>query len=185
MKKITQKEQELLENEYVLAINDVLHAVIAGSFSKSKMNATTKKRIKELVKNLDEKNEKLNELYLKTSYMLLQSWFKDTDVDAFTFEFNYNDEDILLLEYDLFRKSGQKDESGEDLFEAGIINEVFEQRLESRTDDEDKVLIKIFNASIYDEVIIEKNQTYESFKEKFDLTQSVRFELLVNLDDFR
>ena len=69
MKKITLKEQELLENEYVLAINDVLHAVISGSFSKSKMNATTKKKIKELVKVLDEKNEELNELYLKKSYL--------------------------------------------------------------------------------------------------------------------
>lgn len=185
MKKITQKEQELLENEYVLAINDVLHAVIAGSFSKSKMNVTTKKKIKELVKTLDEKNESLNELYLKKSYLLLQSWLKGTEVDAFAFEFNYNDEDVLLLEYDLFKISGQKNENGEDLFDSGIIDEVFEQKLESRTDDEDKVLIKIFNASIYDEVIIEKNQTYESFKENFDLTQSVSFELLVNLDDFR
>lgn len=185
MKKITLKEQELLENEYVLAINDVLHAVISGSFSKSKMNATTKKKIKELVKVLDEKNEELNELYLKKSYLLLQSWLKDTDVDAFLFEFNYNEDDILLLEYDLFKKTVQKDEFGEDLFEAGVISQVFEERLDARTEDEDKVLIKIFNASIYDEVIIEKNQTYESFKENFDLQQSVSFELLINLDDFR
>lgn len=185
MKKITLKEQELLENEYILAINDVLHSVISANFAKTKMNATTKKKIKESVKVLDAKNEELNELYLKKAYMLLQSWLKNTDIDAFLFEFNYSEDDILLLEYDLFRKTGQNDESGEDLFEAGVINQVFEERLNARTEDEDKVLIKIFNTSTFDEVIIAKNQSYESFKENFDLQQSVSFELLINLDDFR
>lgn len=185
MKKITLKEQERIENEYILAINDVLHSVISANFAKTKMNATTKKNIKELVKVLDAKNEELNELYLKKAYMLLQSWIKDTDVDAFLFEFNYNEDDILLLEYDLFRKTDQKDEAGEDLFEAGVINQVFEERLDARTEDEDKVLIKIFNSSNFDEVVIEKNQSYEEFKESFDLTKSVNFEILVNLDEFR
>lgn len=177
------KEIEQVQNQYLLAFNDLTHKKISQDFSMEEVTEDDIKELQELYEFFKQKTINLNLLYAKHVYQKVQKLFKKTDLDAILVYLEEED-DKLHMYYEYFI-ADQVAENGDKLYNGEITNDYAEKFFINMGKYYNtaftQLCMKVVNG---DDLVIIKGMTFDHFLDTLDLTQLVEFTVEIDFDEF-
>lgn len=182
IKAVSKKEQLSVENNYVLALNELTHKTITQNYGTAKITAKDKKDLKFLYENFKQQTVTLNTLYARIVYQKIQALFKKTDLVAVSLHTGENEEGVNVMYHDYFVISA--DESGKSIVDNEIENEVADKFFMNMPEDLETAILELEVKSLKDMIVVTKDITFEQFLEDYDLTYPIGITVDLDYSEF-
>lgn len=189
VKKVTLKQLEQAENNYILATNDLVHMIVGQDFSSKKITTKDKQERETQFEKFMQNVVSVNSLYIQFVYEKMQEVLKKNAIDVLQITyFVEEDTEEIKTEYDYFiednsENSDKQLQPNQKQYRPALDNETVNEFFQNMDETLDTILLELSgkvlteNGSIY----LLKEQTLEQFKSMFDLNVLVQYTLEIDL----
>lgn len=181
--KVTIKQLQEAENNYILTNNDLVHKVISQDFSGRTITGKDKKERQQYLDKFSEQVVNLNTLYAKYAYENVLALLKKSKLDGLKITCYFEDEEAVSMEYDYVLENGMVEDKME-YVRAGN-NEVIEDFFAELPEFLEGIFIELSRKVLTEDgsLYIMKNHKFEYFLQYFDVNIAVGYNIEIDLEE--
>lgn len=185
--KVTVKQLQQAENNYILINNDLVHKIISQDFSGRSLNSKDKKEREQYIDKLNNEVVTLNTLYAKYAYEKVIALLKKSKTDGIQITCFSEDEDeqSIIMEYDYVLEDGIVED--EIKYVHAEDNDMIEEFFAELPEFLDGIFIELSRKVLTDDgsIYFFKKTTFEEFLTYFDIHVAIGYNIEVNLEELQ